>query len=53
MPSSHNGPRVYRGAIVGLGGIARSAHVPAFLSDPDVASRLQIVGIVDEIEIKD
>ncbi len=48
MPSSHNGRPVYRGAIVGLGGIARTAHLPAFLSDPEVASRLQIVGIVDE-----
>ena len=50
MPSSHNGNgrRVYRGAILGLGGIARSAHLPAFQSDPDVASRLQIVAIVDD-----
>ena len=40
--------RVYRGAILGLGGIARSAHVPAFQSDPDVASRFQIVGIFDD-----
>lgn len=39
---------VYRGAIVGLGGIARNAHLPAFRADPRVASRLQIVGIVDD-----
>jgi predicted dehydrogenase len=48
MRSSPNEKRVYRGAILGLGGIARSAHLPAFQSDPDVAARLQIVGIVDE-----
>ena len=41
-------PDVYRGAIVGLGGIARNAHLPAFRADPRVASRLQIVGIVDD-----
>ena len=40
--------RVYRGALLGLGGIARSGHLPAFQADPTVASRLQIVGIVDE-----
>jgi len=41
-------PDVYRGAIVGLGGIARNAHLPAFRADPRVSSRLQIVGIVDD-----
>ena len=41
-------PSVYRGVVVGLGGIARTAHLPAFQSDPDVASRLRIVGIMDE-----
>ena len=40
--------RVYRGALLGLGAIARSGHLPAFQADPTVASRLQIVGIVDE-----
>jgi predicted dehydrogenase len=39
---------VYRGVVVGLGGIARTAHLPAFQSDPEVASRLRIVGIMDE-----
>jgi predicted dehydrogenase len=39
---------VYRGIVVGLGGIARSAHLPAFQGDPGVASRLRIVGIMDE-----
>ena len=40
--------RVYRGVLVGLGGIARSGHLPAFQADPKVASRLRIVGIVDD-----
>ncbi|HYT62395.1 MAG TPA: Gfo/Idh/MocA family oxidoreductase [Gemmatimonadales bacterium] len=40
--------RVYRGVLLGLGGIARSAHLPAFLADARVASRLRIVGIVDD-----
>jgi predicted dehydrogenase len=38
---------VYRGALLGLGSIARLAHLPAFLTDPAVAARLRIVGIVD------
>lgn len=38
--------RVYRGALIGLGGIARLGHLPAFL-DPAAAARLEIVGIVD------
>ncbi len=40
--------RVYRGVLLGLGGIARSAHMPAFLHAPNVSGRLQIVGIVDD-----
>ena len=46
----HSSPdaRVYRGVLLGLGGIARSGHLPAFQSDPKVASRLRIVGIVEE-----
>src|SRR3989441_5508219 len=40
--------RVYRGVLLGLGGIARSGHLPAFQADPQVASRLRIVGIVDD-----
>ncbi len=39
--------RVYRGALIGLGGIARLGHLPAFQLDAAVASRLEIVGIVD------
>jgi len=42
-------PKVYRGVLMGLGGIARTAHLPAFLNDRDVAARLEIVGIVDEV----
>ena len=48
MPSSPEpAPRVYRGALIGLGGIARLGHLPAFQRDPAVAARLEIVGIVD------
>ena len=43
--SSH---KAYRGVLLGLGGIARSAHLPAFLTDPKVAARLQIVAVMDE-----
>ncbi len=46
----HSSPedRVYVGALLGLGGIARSGHLPAFRADPQVASRLRIVAIVDD-----
>jgi len=46
----HSSPedRVYVGALLGLGGIARSGHLPAFRADPEVASRLRIVAIVDD-----
>jgi len=46
----HSSPedRVYVGALLGLGGIARSGHLPAFRADPRVASRLRIVAIVDD-----
>ena len=40
--------RVYRGVLLGLGGIARNGHLPAFQADPRVTSRLKIVGIVDD-----
>ena len=43
--SSH---KAYRGVLLGLGGIARSAHLPAFLTDPKVAARLHIVAVMDE-----
>ncbi len=48
MRSSPDRQRVYRGALLGLGGIARTGHLPAFQSDQRVASRLKIVGIVDD-----
>jgi len=41
-------PRVYRGALIGLGGIARQSHLPALLGDPRVSDRLQIVATVDD-----
>ena len=40
-------PRLYRGVLIGLGGIARLGHLPAFQSDRAIASRLRIVGVVD------
>ncbi len=40
-------PRRYRGVLVGLGGIARNAHVPAFLGDARVRDRFAIVAGVD------
>src|SRR3989442_14390049 len=48
MRSSPDSQRVYRGVLLGLGGIARNGHLPAFQADPRVASRLKIVGIVDD-----
>src|SRR5919201_1466536 len=39
--------RVYRGAIIGFGSVARQAHLPAFRGDPEVSSRLEIVAAVD------
>ena len=39
--------RVYRGAVIGSGGIARSAHVPAFLQGAGVRDRIQLVALVD------
>src|SRR2546422_10952696 len=48
MRSSPDSQRVYRGVLLGLGGIAHNAHLPAFQADPRVASRLKIVGIVDD-----
>jgi hypothetical protein len=48
MRSSPDSQRVYRGVLLGLGGIARTGHLPAFQSDQRVAARLKIVGIVDD-----
>jgi predicted dehydrogenase len=39
--------RIYRGAIIGFGSVARQAHLPAFVADPEVRSRLEIVAAVD------
>jgi predicted dehydrogenase len=40
-------PRVYRGAVIGSGGIARMAHVPAFRQGAGVRDRIQLVALVD------
>ena len=40
----------YRGVIFGAGGVARRAHLPAFLDDPRVRARIKIVGVVDAAE---
>ena len=40
-------PRRYRGAVIGAGGIARQAHLPAFLEAPSVRGRIAIVALVD------
>jgi predicted dehydrogenase len=39
--------RPLRGAIIGLGNIARQAHLPAYRDDPAVAKRLTVVAAVD------
>lgn len=39
--------RARRGAVIGLGGIARHAHIPGFLHDPALRARLEIVATVD------
>src|SRR5712691_141907 len=40
-------PKRYRGAIIGAGGIACQAHIPAFLRAPGVRDRVEIVALVD------
>ena len=42
--------RRYRGVIFGAGGVARRAHLPAFLDDPRVCARITIAGLVDAAE---
>lgn len=37
----------YRGAIIGWGGVARQAHLPAFLRAGGVRERVEIVALVD------
>ena len=39
--------RVYRGAVIGLGGVARGSHIPGFLYDAATRDRLRIVATVD------
>jgi predicted dehydrogenase len=39
--------RRYRGAVIGLGGVARGSHVPGFLHDTAIRNRLEIVATVD------
>ena len=39
--------RQYRGAVIGLGGVARGSHIPGFLHDAATRERLQIVATVD------
>ena len=41
---------MYLGAVVGLGGIARNAHLPGFERDPQVRDRFRIVATVDGAE---
>lgn len=47
MPTENPPPRVYRGAVIGSGGIARSAHIPAFRQGAGVRERIEIVALVD------
>lgn len=42
-----NQRRTYRGALLGLGGIAREGHLPAFLGDPVLRERIRIIAAVD------
>lgn len=39
--------RARRGAVIGLGGIARHGHLPGFQRDPALRARLEIVATVD------
>lgn len=43
-------PGRYRGVIFGSGGVARQAHLPAFLHGPGVRERVRIVALVDGAE---
>src|ERR1044071_7853356 len=37
----------WRGVLLGVGGVARQAHLPAFLNGHGIADRLQLVATVD------
>lgn len=39
--------RKYRGAVIGLGGVARGSHIPGFTYDAATRNRLEIVATVD------
>src|SRR2546430_14269917 len=39
--------RTYRGAVIGLGGVARGSHIPGFMYDAATRNRLGIVATVD------
>jgi predicted dehydrogenase len=41
----------YRGAVLGLGGVARAAHLPGFRHDAAVRGRLDIVATVDSAPV--
>lgn len=40
-------PKTYRGAVIGLGGVARGSHVPGFMHYARTRARLEIVATVD------
>ena len=42
-------PRRYRGAVIGAGGIARRAHLPALRDAPAVRARVDVVAVVDRV----
>jgi predicted dehydrogenase len=46
-PQPAGGDRSYRGALIGFGGVARTAHLPGFRHDPAVRARLSVVAAVD------
>lgn len=43
----HRSPRRYRGALIGLGSIARQSHIPGFTFDPATRNRFDIVATID------
>jgi UDP-N-acetylglucosamine 3-dehydrogenase len=47
---SDRAPGPLRGVIVGLGAVARAAHLPAY-RDPRVADRLEIVAAIDPVRL--
>ena len=47
MLTDSRGRRVYRGAVIGSGSIARTAHIPAFRQGPGVRDRIELAAVVD------